>query len=242
MTDRTCISPGAVTSDDLIAHLDDNATELVDAHLQACASCRAEARSLAETQRSFRTVLRRFDCPCPQQIGEYELGLVDPEQRQQLAAHVVDCPRCTEELATMRAFLADRRDLEPRSSRSPFVVIAELLAPRTQLAMAGFRGSEDDQDLAYRAGEVTITVGPGLGSRVGRWSVVGLILSESGELEADDAAEIQLTQADDTVATTNVDDLGNFVFDDVRAGRYGLRLLLADRTIVVENVRIGVKE
>ena len=142
----------------------------------------------------------------------------------------------------MRAFLADRRAFEPRSSRNPLVVIAELLRPRAQLALAGLRGSGDDQDLAYRAGEVTITVGPGIGSRVGRWSVVGLILSESGELEADDAAEIQLTQADDTIATTNIDDLGNFVFDDVQAGRYGLRLLLADKTIVVEDVRIGVME
>lgn len=240
MTDRFCISPGAVTSDDLIAYLDDNATELVDAHLQACASCRAEASSFARNQEAFRTVLRRFDCPSPHQIGEYGLGLVDPEQHQQLAAHIVDCPRCAEELATMRAFLVDSCAFEPRSSRNPLAVIAELLRPGPQLALAGLRGSDDDHDLTYQAGEVTITVGPGLGSRVGRWSVVGLVLSERGELESDEAVEIQLTLADATVATTSIDDLGNFVFDDVSAGRYGLRLQLADRTIVVEDIRIGV--
>ena len=240
MTDRFCISPGAVTPDDLIALLDDKTTALVDDHLQACASCQAEASSLAQNQHSFRTVLRRFDCPSPQKIGEYELGLVDLEQRHQLAAHVLTCPRCAEELATTRVFLADRRAFEPRTSRNPLVIIAELLRPGPRLAMAGLRGSDDDDDRSYQAGDVTITVGAGLGSRVGRWSVVGLVLSESGEVDAAEATEIQLTMADAAVATTTVDDLGNFVFDDVSAGRYGLRLELADRTIVVEDVRIGV--
>src|ERR1700687_143529 len=127
MIKAVCISPGAVTPDDMLAYLDDNASRSVSDHLRACQYCRAEARSLFEIQRSFQTVLRRAECPSPQQIGEYKLDLVWPERRHRVAAHIVDCPRCAEELASTRAFLADTRALEPRSSRSPLVLIAELL-------------------------------------------------------------------------------------------------------------------
>jgi anti-sigma factor RsiW len=102
-----CISPGAVASDDLIAYLDGNAPTSVIAHLRACPYCRAEARSLARTQLSFQSVLRRATCPSPLRIGDYALGLALPEQREQLAAHFNDCPRCAEELVAMRAFFAD---------------------------------------------------------------------------------------------------------------------------------------
>ena len=107
MTDGECISPGAVAPNDWIAYLHENATPSVAAHIRACPYCLAKVQSLAELQRSLQSILRRFDCPSPQQIGEYALGVSAPEQRDQLAAHLVDCPRCTAELVSMRAFFAD---------------------------------------------------------------------------------------------------------------------------------------
>ena len=127
MTDQACLTPGAVSADDLMAFLDQNASQLLVDHVRSCAHCRAEARSLERTQASFRAVLHRFDCPSPQDLGEYALGLIALDQRQPVAAHVVGCPRCQEELATLRGFLAAERAPAPRPARDPITRIAELL-------------------------------------------------------------------------------------------------------------------
>src|SRR5512141_3070774 len=102
-----CSSPEAVTPEDIVAYVDGDAPPRVVEHIRSCPSCRAEARQYAQVQGRLHQALHRFDCPTPLALGEYNLGLVSAEDRTHIAAHVLECPACADELRALRAFLAD---------------------------------------------------------------------------------------------------------------------------------------
>ena len=75
---------------------------------------------------------------------------------------------------------------------------------------------------------------------------MGLIVNETDALEIPGGAEARLFPADRPLTrapgggaqTAPIDDLGNFVFDELAPGRYRLELHLTDQ-IDVEDVLIG---
>jgi hypothetical protein len=106
-TELSCTSPGAVAPAEILAFAEGMAPPHVIGHLARCPTCRREANAVAETERTLRARLDRLDCPGPQAIGEYELDLLSAAERTSLAAHLAACPRCADELRTLREFLAD---------------------------------------------------------------------------------------------------------------------------------------
>src|SRR5579863_1973761 len=90
-----------------MAYLDHRARPVVVAHVAACPACAAQARGYAGLDRQLRRRLGRVDCPPPQTLGEYQLDFLAPAERQAVAAHLVECPRCADELRVLRAYLAD---------------------------------------------------------------------------------------------------------------------------------------
>jgi len=89
-----------------MAYGDGEAPANVVAHVEGCSTCTAQVRSYAHIQVELRRTLFRFDCPDAHTLGEYVLDLLEPEQRQSVAAHAVDCDACSVELQTFRGFLA----------------------------------------------------------------------------------------------------------------------------------------
>ena len=66
----------------------------------------SDEAGLAQFQEELRRSLYRFDCPDAHTLGEYELDVLDADQRLRIATHVVDCEECRAELHTLREFLA----------------------------------------------------------------------------------------------------------------------------------------
>lgn len=235
-----CIHPGAVSADELVAYADGEAPKHIIEHLQACPACAAAAGEYDRAQRRLGGGLYRFDCPPPHRLGEYELHVLSPIEQTQVAAHVVDCPRCAEELQTLRTFLVTELAPTPvgpgeRVRR----IVATLLQPTPGAAYAGLRGAGDTATQTYRAGDITITIGPGSELRRGRGSLAGLIWREGAAVETLVGSVVALIAPDGTAETTEVDDLGNFAFDEVTPGTYRLEVTLGDQLVTIDGLRIG---
>lgn len=238
----TCDSPGAVTADELVAYADGEAPARVAEHVRTCAACAEEANRYRRAQRRLRGALDRFECPTSQTLGEYELGLLSSEERQTVAAHVLECPLCSDELRLLRQLLAEDvasaapapRELVSELRR----VVATLVRPPAQPAYA-LRGLGNEELQTYQAGDVTIAIGSGPAARRGRASLTGLVWREGAGAEELTNREARLSAEDGTAYSSPVDDLGNFVFEDIRPGPYRLEVWLADRIVVVELVRAG---
>jgi len=232
--------PGAVTPEDLVAYIDGEAPGHVAVHVRDCAICGAAADGYARAQGQLLGRLRRFDCPTSHTLGEYELDLLRPAERTEVAAHIVRCPRCTDELRQLRAFLA----VGPIShTPGPLAgvrrVFASLLGPIPGVALAGLRGAVDDMPQTYLADEFTITIDAGIASRRALGSLIGLIWREGDDLARDAGGAVALVAADGTTRAAEVDALGNFGFTGVAPGTYRLEVALGDRLVVVDEIHIG---
>ena len=99
---------GAITfAEELIAFVDGEAPAPVGEAIRSDPTLRTAADGYARTQRHLQERLYRFECPSPQLLGEYDLGLLAPAERTRIVAHVVACPRCAAELRMFGGFLAE---------------------------------------------------------------------------------------------------------------------------------------
>ncbi len=103
----TCVSPPQPAEGDLLAYLDGEADDQVIAHLERCPHCRERARCLAHLQDRLMAQLYRFDCPSPEALGEYYLGVLSGDEAATVAWHLAECPRCAGEMAQLEGYLAD---------------------------------------------------------------------------------------------------------------------------------------
>jgi len=210
----------------------DGATSLeVASHIQGCAMCSSDAAALQTAQVRLRQSLYRFDCPEPHRLGEYELGFVSPEERVQIASHALECSLCTEELQTLRGFLAAEPPLAESFGSPLRRVFATLLSAGPALALGGVRGAAT-RLRQYAIDDARLSIGPGLE----RGSLIGLLVPGTRELPA--RAEARLLSEDGAHRLAEVDELGNFEFDDVPAGSYVLEIELPDEIIVVEQLAV----
>ena len=237
-----CREPGAVTKDDLMAFADGDAPANVIEHVRSCRACVVQARSLARDQRQLRIVLNRFECPSSHTLGEYALRVLAPHEQRLVGAHAVDCPRCSEELQTLRSFLTVEPEPTPTVAERLRRVIATLVMPQRGIPVfAELRGSETAaMPLTYRAGDVTVSLSvdiddPQAGSE--RWVVSGLITREGGV--APSSERIHLISSSGEARETGADTLGNFLYEAVQPGSYRLEVALTNQLVVIEELRIG---
>lgn len=232
-----------VTAESIVAYVDGDATPDVARHLRACPACAAEAQAYTRLQRQLAGALYRFDCPPAQTLGEYELDVVTPESRTTIARHLLDCPLCMTELLSVRAFLAE--DGAPAPVPGAGLVdglrrlVATLFVPVPGVGAVALRGSGDGQATTYRVEDITITLGPGPPARRGRASLMGLVVRESGDLDVNAESTVRLVDDTGEGGRSDIDEFGNFAFDDVVPGRYGLELHLPGIIVAVEDVKIG---
>lgn len=242
VTQVKCIDPGRVSPIDLVAFADGDAPDWLVQHVRGCSFCAAQVRDFARTERRLRGLFYRAECPSPQRLGEYDLNLLSPEDRLVVAAHVLDCPRCVDELRTLRGFMAD--DLDEALGANPLPrriqrIIARFIPASPRAAYAGLRGAAHTSAQTFRAGDVTISMEWRPGSRAGLATLVGLVLSDIGtNVEEREIRLIRVADpsADGSPRTERTDDLGNVLFDDLPPGSYRLEVDLDDATIVVEGL------
>jgi hypothetical protein len=124
---------------------------------------------LAGLQGQLQVNLFRLLCPQPEVLGEYFLGMLDPELHQSIDEHLKDCSHCTSELKSLRAYL---RLLEPdiETSRTDQIkiwlaekvdLISDALTFQTEFepALLTLRGSYTETNI-YKAGDYHLALLP----------------------------------------------------------------------------------
>ena len=142
-----CRYPPALTDDQLEMFVEGDVDAAVQDHLSQCPFCSARLDEIQNFEQALKISLHRWNCPSPQELSEYHLGLVLPETAEILTKHLEICRRCRDELAEVRRFLEDdsrvpllqrRRPQQPRMRGGE--LIARLLPTPPTLALRGKRG------------------------------------------------------------------------------------------------------
>jgi anti-sigma factor RsiW len=245
----TCAMPPELQDRELLAYLQGEADDAVEAHLQKCPGCRQRARALAGLQARLTARLYRVECPTPHELGEYHLGLLPSEQAAALGQHLDRCLHCAAEVAQLAEYL---RDLAPALEASPVEqardgvrrLVARLVegweglsapVPALAPAYAGVRG-EPSEPQVYAAGDVQIVLDVQADAAApDRASLLGLVLG----IEPDDVT-VELRQAGETTGTAALDERGNFVLTGLQPGAYALRLAGPGVEVDIEALEIGV--
>jgi anti-sigma factor RsiW len=102
-----CSEPGAIRDEELLAYsAGERVRPAVAEHLTHCERCAAQLAAYQRMELRLSGKLHRWDCPSPQVLGEYQLGMLDQQQAAAINNHLRACMRCAAEVATLMEFLA----------------------------------------------------------------------------------------------------------------------------------------
>ena len=234
VTDR--VTPG-ITPKAILAYLDGEDLPRVAAHVQTSPEGAALAVEYQALQGNLARARYRHDCPPTQLLGDNALHLPAPAGPVAIAAHITISLLCAAHLAQFRAFLAAEDD-PPRAGIGERArqLVAMLLAAAPVGAGAAMRGSDTSNPLTFRAEGCTITLDDFATSRRGYRNLVGLIAWPAAALGD---ATARLFTPDGAHRDGAIDEIGNFVFDDLPTGEYRLEVLLGGDTIAIDGLRVG---
>ncbi|MEN9936788.1 MAG: hypothetical protein RLZZ387_3367 [Chloroflexota bacterium] len=236
-----CSSPPALDELELVAAADGEAAPHVRVHLASCAFCAARARDLAALQGALRTRLFRVLCPPGDELAAYQHRMLPEIRGSAVEAHVAECPYCARELSLIAYSSHD----SPEDRRVPLRRITALpLAPPPGLAPArlygAVRSAHGAVQFDYRAEnfELTLRVSRDVG-HPDLLVMAGTLASED-DLIADGlgSSTASLMCREALLAVSRLDELGEFIFDDVQPGEYSLSLRLGECEVVVETLAL----
>lgn len=235
-----CVRSSKLRDGELLAYLAGDADATMTSHLARCKECQQRAATLAAQEQQLTTSLYRKDCPSSLQVGEYHLGLLSAAESRAIAAHLRRCPLCTDEVVMLTNYLADvapTLDHTPAPSllartRTMVARLVDGISPQGSLgtltpALAGLRGEAGDH-LVFEADGVQVIIDVQEDSEhPAQRIILGLLLG----LPDPQTVTAHLWHNDRPVATTTVDELGNFVIPTLTPGLYDL-ILSSDKTEV----------
>jgi hypothetical protein len=230
-----CRRPPSLNDIDLIAAVDGEAEEEVLDHLRDCPHCAQRAQDIDELQQLLRQRLYRILCPSSDDLLAYRQGWLDERRRLDLRDHLRDCPHCGREL----------RLLDEAAGAPPWPppinnlrrLIATVVPPQRQhLAVyGGLRSGGHGAQYAYRAEHLELTLDvQRVAGRPERVVLVGMLFDEDAPPGEMQRATASLLEGDYVVSSAVLDELGNFVIDDIAPGDYSLSLRLPELEVVVE--------
>jgi hypothetical protein len=219
-----------------MACIDGDVSPNVKQHLAECARCASDVAKYARAQGRLVKKLYRVACPSPDALGEYGLAVDSQPDHVAIAQHVLECPRCAEELQVLRDFLGREKatptgqSLRERAVR----IIATLVQPSLQPAGA-FRGSVDRAGPTFQAGALGIQLSRIPAAPLPLATMMGLIWIDDDQ-EADLTGTAHVFDAGGFEADAKIDELGNFWIESITAGVYQLELFVAGQVVVIEDL------
>ena len=121
----------------------------------------------------LKSILFRSDCPPNMELGEYDLGVIEPERRDQISSHLAACPHCQVDLQQIRQFMTLpaiglEAALDAVEEHVPFldrikVIVVDLISTPEILAQGRplqpvFRGVEENSTRVVEADEYVISL------------------------------------------------------------------------------------
>lgn len=240
-----CIASTPISEEKLLQHLDEGgASPAVARHLEDCPYCRQRAEYLQELQGFLAAELFRADCPPAQTLGEYHLGLLEPEQGQEVAQHLAACPHCAQETDSIASFMDATEKIAPPRERVSLRKLVATLGPPPMPANGQqfawvLRGVGNESIAAYKAGDIQVALGVDRDkTRPGRKVLIGLISQLSQPERTFENVEVHLLQHEQTISRVSTDNLGSFAIDSLKPGNYKLSLITDQEEIVIDPVQI----
>lgn len=249
-----CSWPIALDDLALIAAIDGEAGPDVLAHLRDCPSCSERAHVFEDMQGLLRKQLFRMFCPTSEELAAYQHRLLHGGQQALITEHLKECPHCTREFNLLEQLAVEtlpaRSPPSAHGQRAPahnsaqsgkLRQIAAKLLPPSAKPLAGaygaLRGPSQASQYAYHAENVQLTLGVQRVvnlSRTDRRVVYGVLELDDALYEVFSGATARLSHNETLICTAELDELGNFVLDDLAPGTYQLALRLPDREVIVE--------
>jgi hypothetical protein len=247
-----CSWPIALDDLALIAAIDGEAGPDVMAHLRDCPYCSERAHVFDNMQGLLRKQLFRMFCPTSEELAAYQQGLIKGSQQALIAEHLKECPHCTREFGLLEQLAGETlpaRSPPAAKGESDHIrngalpgklrqVAAKLLIPAAKPfpgAYGALRGPSLASQYAYHAENLQLTLGvQRVVSRADRRVIHGALELDDELYEVFSGATARLSHNETVIRTAELDELGNFVLDDVAPGTYQLALCLPDREVIVE--------
>jgi hypothetical protein len=247
-----CSWPIALDDLALIAAIDGEAGPDVMAHLRDCPYCSERAHVFADMQGLLRKQLFRMFCPSSEELAAYQQGLLNGDQHMHMSEHLKECPHCTREFNLLEQLSREAlpaRSPPPTNGKSIQItngalagkirrIAAKLLDPPAKPlagAYGALRGPAHASQYAYHAENLQLTLGvQRVVSRADRRVIHGALELEDELYQVFSGATAHLSHNETLIRTAELDELGNFVLDDLAPGTYQLALHLPDREVIVE--------
>jgi hypothetical protein len=161
------------------------------------------------------------------ELGDYHLGYLPDPQELVIARHLRECLLCSREVAELKEYM-----IEPAQQTSLLtpakVLIARLLGGKetdqeqelsSVPSFAGLRG-ESEEPFIYQAGNIRIVMEVQDDvEQMGFKTLLGLVTG----LETNEFT-IQVSRGDQEIASTSVDEIGNFIISHLAPSHYKLIL------------------
>ncbi len=117
-----CSEPGLIRDEELLAYLTgERVRPVVEQHLARCPHCSSQMAEYRRLELSLVSKLYRWDCPPSQVLGEYQLGLLEPETVLAVKFHLRSCVACVADLVTLGEFLVGDPLLVEQISPAPLL-------------------------------------------------------------------------------------------------------------------------
>src|SRR5437764_8197406 len=259
-----CLHPNPMSPDDeelLNFALDEeDLPEPKRAHLEQCEVCQQRLARYKQVNAHLISQVYRRLCPSGAQLSFYCADLLPAREKTRIAAHILDCPLCTAEVADTRRFIRDVHidDLalpDPVFSPGKAVrrIFAKLVKQQAQLVTRnGGSGNLPGKGWPrqYRADSIDFSLHLTRSSS-GAYMLLGILTSvDSAEsVDAFEGAQAEIYpepfagdmgdgKAAAPMRQALVDDLGNIVFSGVPVGEYTLIIHLPGQEVVIEGVNI----
>jgi len=209
-------------------------------------------------EEKLKAILFRSDCPSKMDLGEYELGLLGNQRRDEVATHLTACPHCQYDLVQMRQFMAipaasielaaDRAEQKSPLLDKIKVIVVDLLLSPAGMQGAGsfqpvFRGAEseirtsvveaDDYIVALTAQEDEATHS--------RRQIIGDITALNDDNAGFQNWTAMLWRSGQLLASTPVAEDSHFIFADIQGEERPHDLILSSPTVEIhlQNLQIA---
>jgi hypothetical protein len=230
-----CQFPPPLDDLELIAALEDDASEAVLAHLQECPSCAGRAREYRIIQDILRKQLFRKLCPSSDHLLAFYQRVLNPDRYVAIADHLIDCPYCARELR-----LLDRVARLPIPNLPARRVVLNLEAPRLRPlaeAIYGRSARSTPSYYVYRYEDTQLTLSVERTHHSVHPTINGLLVIGNA-VAAQPGATASLLNENGIIASAPLDELGCFWLHNIPIGCHDLSLRLSDREIVVEHLNL----